>query len=76
MEGRSSSKLIQGDKANPGNYRGITLPSTVGKKLCTICNDTRGPVMGKEDKISEGQAVFIVNRSCVDHVYTLLGKII
>ena len=30
--------------------------------------------MEKEDQISEGQAGFGPNRSCVDHVYTL-GKI-
>ena len=32
-------------------------------------------MMEKEEKISEGQAGFRPNRSCVDHVYTL-GKII
>ena len=31
--------------------------------------------MEKEDKVSEGQAGVRLNRSCVDHVYTL-GKII
>ena len=31
--------------------------------------------MEKEDKISEGQAGFRPNRSCVDHVYAF-GKIV
>ena len=32
-------------------------------------------MLEKEDNISEGQAGFRPNRSCVDHIYTL-GKII
>ena len=32
-------------------------------------------MLGKDEKISEGQAGFRPNRSCVDYVYTL-GKII
>ena len=65
----------KGDKTVPGNYRGITLLSTVGKTFCKILNDRVGTMLEKEEKISEGQAGFRPNRSCVDHVYTL-GKII
>ena len=74
-ERRSTSKPIQGDKADPGNYRGITLLSTVGKIFCKILNDRVGTMLEKEEKISEGQAGFRPNRSCVDHIYAL-SKII
>ena len=65
----------KGDKAGPGNHRGITLVSTVHNTFYRILNDRMGTMMEKEEKISEGQAGFRPNRSCVDHVYTL-GKII
>ena len=75
MERRSSSELIQGEKVDPRNYRGMTLLSTVGKTCRKILNVRMGTMMEKEEKISEGQAGFRPNHSCVDHVYTL-GKII
>ena len=74
-EGVVVNLFKKGDKADPGNYRGITLLSTVGKTFCKILNDRMGTMMEKEGKVSEGQAGFRPNRSCVDHVYTL-GKII
>ena len=67
--------IKEGDKADLGNYRGITLSSTVGKILCQILNDKMGTMLEKDTQISEGQAGFKPNRSCVDYVYTL-GKII
>ena len=75
MERRSSSELIQGEKVDPRNYRGMTLLSTVGKTCRKILNVRMGTMMEKEEKVSEGQAGFRPNHSCVDHVYTL-GKII
>ena len=63
------------DKADPRDYRGMTLLYTVGKIFCKILNDRIGMMMEKEDKISEEQAGFSPSRSCVNHVYTL-GKII
>ena len=59
------------DEADPGNYPGITLLSTVGKTFCKILNDRMGTMLRKDETISEGQAGFRPNRSCVDHVYTL-----
>ena len=56
----------KGDKADPGNYRGITLLST------KIVNDRVGTMLEKEEKISKGQAGFRPNRRCVHHVYTCL----
>ena len=68
---RTEIRLIRED------YRGITVLSTVlvGKTFGKILNDRMGLMMEKEDKISEGQAPSMSNRSCVEHVYTL-GKII
>ena len=64
-----------GDKADPGNCRGTTLMSTVGKTFCDILNDGMGTMLEKDKKTSERQAGFRPNRSCVNRVYTL-GKII
>ena len=38
---------------------------------CKNLNDMMGTMMEIEDKISEGQAGYRPNRSCVDHVCTL-----
>ena len=65
----------KGDMAGPGNYRGETLLSTVGKTFRKILKDRTETTLDKEDKISEGQAGLRPNRSCVAHVHTL-GKII
>ena len=74
-EGVVVNLFKKGDKAEPGNYRGITLLSTVGKIFCRILNDRIGKILEKEDKLSEGQAGFRPNRRCIGHIYTL-GKII
>ena len=41
---------------DPGNYRGITLLSVVGKVFCKILNDRLVQYL---DKSSEGQAAFV-----------------
>ena len=48
----------KGDQADPGDSRGVTLFSTVGKTFYKILNDRRGTMMEKGDKKSEGQAGF------------------
>ncbi|CAB1112139.1 unnamed protein product [Ectocarpus sp. CCAP 1310/34] len=59
-----------GDKTDPGNYRGITLLDTDVKVFCKLLNDRIVGVSEKEHSISEGQVGFR-KRGCVDHVFTL-----
>ena len=58
----------KGDREDPGNYRGITLLSVVGK---VFCNNRLVQCLDKGGALHEGQAGFRVNRSCMDNVYTL-----
>ena len=69
-EGVVANTFKKGDKADPGNYRGITMRSTVGKTFRKILNDKKGTMMEREAKVSEGQAGIGLNCSCEDHVYT------
>ena len=51
VERRSSSRLFKkGDKADPGNCRGITLLSTVGKTFRKILNERMGTMLEKDKK--------------------------
>ena len=61
----------KGDREDPGNYRGITLLSVVGKLFCKILNNTLVECLDKEGLLHEGQADFRVNRSCVDNIFKL-----
>ena len=61
----------KGDREDPGNYRGITLLSVVGKVFCKILNNRLVQCLDKEGALHEGQAVFRLNRGCMDNVYTL-----
>ena len=61
----------KGDKEDPGNYRGITLLSVVGKVFCKIVNDRLVRHLESGGVLHEGQAGFRVKRSCVDNIYVL-----
>ena len=66
--GERDNLFKKGDREDPGNYRGITLLSVVGKVFCKILNNQ---CLDKRGELHEGQAGFRVNISCMDNVYTL-----
>ena len=70
-EGLIVSLFKKGDKEDPGNYRGITLLSVVGKVFCKILNDRLVQYLDKSSKIHEGQAGFRAGRCCIDNIFTL-----
>ena len=63
-EGLVVNLFMKGDREDPGNYRGITLLSVVGKVFCKILNRLV-QCLDKEGVMHEGQAGFRVNRSCM-----------
>ena len=67
-EWREGLIVKKGDKVEPGNYRGITLLSVVGK---VFCKNRLVEHLDRETALHEGQAGFRKNRSCIDNVYTL-----
>ena len=62
----------KGDKEVPGNYRGITLLSVVGKVFCKILNNRLVERLDKGRLLHEGQAGFRLKRSCIDNVNELV----
>ena len=66
-EGLIVSMFKKGDKEDPGNSRGITLLSVVGKVCCKILNDRLVQQLDKSGKIHEGQAGFRAGRCCIDN---------
>ena len=70
-EGLIVSLFKKGDKEDPGNYRGITLLSVVGKVFCKILNDRLVQYLDKSIKSHEGQAGFRAGRCCIDNIFTL-----
>ena len=57
-EGLIVSLFKKGDKEDPGNYRGITLLSVVGKVFCKVLNDRLVKHLDKGKALHEGQAGF------------------
>ena len=56
-------------KEDPGNYRGITLLSVVGKVFCKVVNSRLVQYLDCGGKLQEGQVGFRVGRSCMVNVY-------
>ena len=63
-EGLIVNLFKKGDKEVPGNYRGITLLSVVGKVFCKILNNRLVERLDKGRLLHEGQAGFRLKRSC------------
>ena len=61
----------KGSQDDPDNYRGVTLPSCLGK-LFTVCLSHRiSNYMCKDEKLGFEQAGFSPEFSTLDHVFTL-----
>ena len=61
----------KGDRADPGNYRGITLLDVVGKFYTTILNNRLMSWLDAHSTLHTCQAGFRRNRGCVDHIFSL-----
>ena len=70
-EGLIVNLFKKGDKEDPGNYRGITLLSVVGKVFCKVISNRLVQYLDCGGKLHEGQARFRVGRSCMDNAYVL-----
>ena len=68
---REVNLFKKGDREDPGNYRGKTLLSVVGKVFCKIVNDRLVRHLESGGVLHEGQAGFRAKRSCVDNIYVL-----
>ena len=63
------SLFQKGDKEDPGNYRGITLLSVVGKVFCKVMNNRLVQHLDHGGVLHEAQAGFRLKRNCVDNNY-------
>jgi len=70
-EGLIVNLFKKGDKEDPGNYRGITLLSMVGKVFCKVINNSTWIVVvncmkGKQDFVLERVAWIMLKLCRVD----------
>ena len=75
-EGFNVKLIKKGDREDPGNYRGITLLSVVGKVFCKILNNRLVQCLDKEGVLHEGQAGFRINTICFDNITYTLNELI
>ena len=64
-EGLIVNLFKKGDKEDPGNYRGITLLSVVGKVFCKVLNNRLVQHFDKGGVLHEGQAGFRLKRRSI-----------
>ena len=69
-EGLIVNLFKMGDEEDPGNYRGVTLLSVVGKVFRLVRHLESGGVL------HEGQTGFRANRRCVDNMSELVQGIL
>ena len=65
----------EGDKRNPGNYRGISLLSIVGKIYAAVLQERLSKWCEKNGIIVEEQGGFRPGRGCADQIYVLMSII-
>ena len=70
-EGMIISLFKKGDREDPGNYSGITLLNVVGKLYNKVLNYRLLQWLEEHNKLSESQAGFRFDRSCVDNIFIL-----
>ena len=70
-EGMIISLFKKGDREDPGNYRGITLLNVVGKLFNKVLNYRLLQWLEEHIQLSESQAGFRFDRSCVDNIFIL-----
>ena len=58
-EGLIVNLFKKGDREDPGNYRGITLLSVIGKVFCKVLNNRLVHCLDKEGVLQEGQAAWL-----------------
>ena len=61
----------EGDKANPGNYRGITILSCFGKLFTAVLNNRLNNYLENMNLLCEEQAGFRKNYGTTDHIFNL-----
>ena len=70
-EGLIVSLFKKGDREDPGNYRGITLLSVIGKLYSRVINNRLLKYLELNNKLHEGQGGFRIGRSCIDNIFSL-----
>ena len=60
-----------GRSLEPGDYRGISIQSSVMKILCSILNNRLSDYLECNQLLAEEQNGFRKGRSCQDHIFTL-----
>jgi len=65
--------LKKGDPKEPSNYRPISILSTALKLYTKILNTRLTTWCNQKSKISDYQVGFRKNRSCADHIFTLMA---
>ena len=65
----------KGSKANPGNYRPVSLTSQVGKIMESIIKDAMLKHIKRFNLISESQHGFVSKRSCLTNLLVFLEEV-
>ena len=61
----------KGDRSDPDNYRGITIPSCFGKLFTAVLNARLNIYLEDSNLMCEEQAGYPKNNSTIDHIFNL-----